>query len=103
MCQQLVGFFSCSVQRYRVIYLVIGGIRHFFVRAIYAGAGGIYQMLYALSAIVIGMTAGFQNVVKANQVAFDIGIRIGDGIAHACLCCQVYYYFWLVVGKDFFD
>lgn len=60
-------------------------------------------MLYALSAIVIGMTAGFQNVVKANKVTFDVGIRVGDGIAHACLCCQVYYYFRLVVGKDFVD
>ena len=60
-------------------------------------------MLYSLSAVVIGMTAGFQYVVKANQVAFDIGIRIGDGIAHACLCCQVYYYFGLVVGKNFVD
>lgn len=60
-------------------------------------------MLYSLSAIVIGVTAGFQNVVKANKVTFDVGIRVGDGIAYACLCCQVYYYFGLVVGKDFVD
>lgn len=58
-------------------------------------------MLYALGAVVIGVTAGFQYIVKANQVAFDISIRIGDGIAHASLCSQVYYYFRLVVGKDF--
>lgn len=44
-------------------------------------------MLYALSAVVIGMAAGFQNVVKANKVTFDVGIRVGDGIAHTCLCC----------------
>ena len=103
MCQQLVGFFSCCIQRYRVIYLVIGGIRHFFVGAIYAGAGGIYKMLYALGSVVIGVAAGFQYVVKANQVTFDVGIQVGDGITHACLCCQVYYYFRLVVGKDFVD
>ena len=60
-------------------------------------------MLYALGSVVIGVAAGFQYVVKANQVAFDIGIRIGDGIAHASLCSQVYYYFRLVVGKDFVD
>ena len=60
-------------------------------------------MLYALSAVVIGVAAGFQNVVKANKVTFDVGIRVGNGIAHACLCCQVYYYFRLVVGKDFVD
>lgn len=103
MCQQLVGFFGGSVQRYRVIYLVIGGIRHFFVGAIYAGAGSIYKMLYALGSVVIGVAAGFQYVVKANQVTFDVGIQVGDGITHACLCCQVYYYFWLIVGKDFVD
>lgn len=103
MCQQLVGFFGGSVQRYRVIYLVISGIRHFFVGAIYAGAGSIYKMLYALGSVVIGVAAGFQNVGKANQVTFDVCIRVGDEITHACLCCQVYYYFRLVVGKDFVD
>ena len=103
MCQQLVGFFGGSIQRYRIIYLVISGIRHFFIRAIHAGAGGIYKMLYALSAVVIGVAAGFQNIVKANKVTFDVGIRVGDGIAHTCLCCQVYYYFRLVVGKNFVD
>lgn len=29
--------------------------------------------------------------------------RTKHGIAHACLCCQVYYYFRLVFGKDFVD
>lgn len=60
-------------------------------------------MLYALGSVVIGVAAGFQYVVKANKVTFDVGILVGDGIAHACLCCQVYYYFRLVVGKDFVD
>lgn len=60
-------------------------------------------MLYALGSVVIGVAVGFQYVVKANKVTFDVGIRVGDGIAHACLRCQVYYYFRLVVGKDFVD
>ena len=60
-------------------------------------------MFYALGTVVIGVTAGFKDIVEANQVAFDVGIRVGDRIAHACLCCHVYYYFWLVVGKDFVD
>lgn len=60
-------------------------------------------MLYAPGSVVVGMTAGLENVVKTNQVTFNICIRIGDRIAHASLCCQVYYYFRLVVGKDFVD
>ena len=58
-------------------------------------------MLYALGTIVIRVAASFKDVIKTDEVAFDISIRIGNGIAHASLCSQVYYYFRLVVGKDF--
>ena len=46
-------------------------------------------MLHPCRPAVIGMAAGFEDVVKAGQVAFDIGVRVGDGIAHPCLCGEV--------------
>ena len=49
------------------------------------------------------VAAGLTNVVEADHIALNVGIRVGDGIAHTCLCCQVYYYFRLVVGKNFVD
>ncbi len=37
----------------------------------------------------IRMSASFQNIIEANQVAFHVSIRIGDRIAHTSLCCQI--------------
>ena len=53
--------------------------------------------------IIVTVSTGFQNVIKADEITFDVGIRIGNAVSDACLCCQVYYYFGLVVGKDFVD
>lgn len=60
-------------------------------------------MLHAARTVVVGMTASLQNVVKANQVTFNICIRIGDGIAHASLRRQIHHDARLVVSKNFVD
>ena len=60
-------------------------------------------MLYAACTVVVGMTAGLQYVVKANQVTFNICIRIGDRIAHASLRRQIHHDARLVIGKNFVD
>ena len=38
-----------------------------------------------------GMTARLQNIVKPDQIAFHIRIRIGDAVAHARLRRQIYH------------
>ena len=54
-------------------------------------------------AIIIRMAAGFQNVVKANQVTFDVGIRVGDGIANTSLSAQIDYNIRVILPKNTVD
>ena len=35
------------------------------------------------------MTAGFEDVVKADDVALDVGVRICDGVTHSCLSGEI--------------
>ena len=46
------------------------------------------------------MAAGFQNVVETDEVRFDIGVRVGDGVAHAGLCGKVDHDLRLVLLED---
>ena len=103
MGHQLVGFFGCGIQRYRVVYLIICGIRNFFVGSIYGRGGGIYQMLHTGFAVVIRMTAGFQDIVETDHVGLDIGVRVCDGIADASLSTKVYYNCRLVLCENLID
>ncbi len=47
-------------------------------------------MPYSCRAIVIGMAAGFQDVVETDEIAFDVSIRVRNGVANASLCCQIH-------------
>ncbi len=40
--------------------------------------------------VVVAVSTGFQNVVKPDEVTFDVGIRIGNAVSDTSLCCQVY-------------
>ena len=73
---------------------------HFLVRAIYGRTGGIYQVLYRSIPFIIGMSASLQDMIKANQICFYIGIRIRNGIANPRLCSQIYNDLWLVLTKN---
>ena len=46
------------------------------------------------------IATGFQNIVEANKVGFDIYIRIGDTVPDTGLCRQVDDHFRLRFGKD---
>ena len=46
------------------------------------------------------MAAGFEDVVEADEVRFDIGVRVGDGVAHAGLCGKVDHDLRLVLLED---
>ena len=49
------------------------------------------------------MAARFENVIEADEVRFDIGVRIGDGVAHTSPGCTVDYDLRLVLLEDAID
>ena len=49
------------------------------------------------------MTAGFQNVIEANHVALDVGIRVGNGVANASLGTQIDHNIRMVLLKNAVD
>ena len=56
-------------------------------------------MLHALAAVV-RMPAGLQNVVKADEVGLDVGIRICNGIPDPCLRGKIYHKLRLLLSKQ---
>ena len=60
-------------------------------------------MIYAFFSVIIGMTAGFENIVEADHVGLNICIWICNGVAYTSLCSEVYYDIWLMFSKDFID
>ena len=49
------------------------------------------------------VSASLQNIVETNQVALDVRARVGDRIAHTCLCSQVHNYSKLLLCKELVD
>ena len=85
MSQELVGFFCGRVEGDRVVDFVFHCEGHFFVAAVYGRTGGVDQVLDACRSVVIGVAAGFKNVVEPDQVALNVDVRVIDGVADACL------------------
>ena len=94
MSHQLVALLRGGVEAYGVVHLVVCRIRHFLVAAIYGRGRGIDQMFHFV------MTACFKDVVETDEVALDIGVWVGDAVAHACLGGEVDHYGYLVFGED---
>lgn len=46
------------------------------------------------------VAAGLKDVVETDEVALDVGVGIGDAVAHACLGGQVDDYGYTVVRED---
>ncbi len=82
---QLVGFLGGGVQTHRVVHRVALLERHLRVAAVHAGAGRVDQVPHALRA------AAFQHVTEAGEVALEVGVRVGDGVTHTGLRCQVHH------------
>ena len=49
---------------------------------------------------VIGVSAGFQNIVETDQVGLNVHIRMIYGIADACLGSQIYHHIEPVFRKE---
>lgn len=45
------------------------------------------------------VAAGLEDVVESDKVALDVGVGVGDAVAHACLGGQVDDYCYLVFGE----
>ena len=49
------------------------------------------------------VTAGFQNVVEADYIAFDVSIWVSDGVSHTRLCAEVDHDVRVVLLEDAVD
>ena len=74
-----------------MIHFVIGAEGNLGVAAVNGGGRGIDQVHHAFGAAVIGVAAGFQNVVEADEVGFDIYVGVGNGVPYAGLGYQIDY------------
>ena len=94
MGHQLVALLRGGVEAHGVVYLVVCRIGHLLIAAIDGRGRGIDQMFHFVVA------ARLENVVESDEVALDIGVGVGDAVAHACLGGQVDHYCYLVFGED---
>ena len=94
MGHQLVALLGGGVEAYGVVHLVVCRIGHLLVAAIYGRGRGIDQMFHFVVA------ARLEDVVETDEVALDIGVGVGDAVAHACLGGEVDDYCYLVFGEN---
>lgn len=94
MGHQLVALLRGGVEAHGVVYLVVCRIGHLLIAAIDGRGRGIDQMLHFVVA------ARLEDVVESDEVALDIGVGVGDAVAHACLGGQVDDYGYTVVRED---
>ena len=85
---ELVALLGGGVQRDWVIDFVVGGVRDLLVAAVHAGGARVHEVLDF--AFFGALAACFQDVVESDEVALDVGIRVCDGIADACLGGEVH-------------
>ncbi len=88
MGHELVALFGGGVQRYGVIDFVVGGVGDLLVAAIDAGGTGVNEVFDF--AFLGASAAGFEDIVEADEIALDIGVRVRDGIADAGLGGEVH-------------
>jgi hypothetical protein len=94
MGHQLIALLRGGVEAHGVVHLVVCRIRHLLVAAIDGRGRGIDQMLHLVVA------TGLEDVVESDEVALDIGVGVGDAVAHACLGGEVDDYGYMVVHED---
>ena len=97
MGHELVALLGGGIKAHGIVHTVIRRERHLLVAAIDAGAAGIDQMLNGI------VTAGFEDVVEANDVALDIDIWILDAISHTGLGGKVDHNIEVVFLEELID
>ena len=94
MGHQLVALLGGGIEAHGVVHLVVCRIRHLLIAAIDGRGRGIDQMFHFVVA------ARLKDVVESDEVALDVGVGVGDAVAHACLGGEVDHYCYLVFGED---
>lgn len=89
--QEFVRFFGGRVEGDRMVHFIVGAEGDLGIAAVHRGGGGVDQVLHTLGASVIGVTAGFQNIVEADEVGFDVHVGVSNGVAHPGLGSQVHH------------
>ena len=97
MRHQFVTLLGSGIKTDRIIHFVIGAIRDFGVTAINGTGRGIHKVLYPTLPIIITVTAGFKNIVKTDEVTFDVSIGIGNTVAYTRLRCKIDYHVKTVI------
>lgn len=92
---QFVGFLCGGVQADRVVHFVVRRERHPRVGTVDAGTAGIDQVLDFVVA------AALQNIAKTNQIALDVGVRVGQRVTHASLRGEMDDALEIFFGKQF--
>ena len=95
--KELVALLGSRIQAHGIVHPVVSAERDFLVPAVDAAGTGVDQVLHPLVSEIPGragndvirVPAGLQDVVEADHVALDIGIRILDAIADTGLSSQV--------------
>ena len=85
MGHEFVGFFRGGIETHGMIDVVVNGEGHLGVAAVNGTGGGEDEMGDAVVA------AAFQDVQESGKVAVEIGVGIGQGVAHARLGGQMDY------------
>lgn len=85
---ELVALFGGCVQGNRVVHFIVGGVGDLLVAAIDAGGTGVDEVFDF--AFLGASAAGFEDIVEADEVALDVGVRVRDGIADAGLGGEVH-------------
>lgn len=95
MRHQFVALLRGGIEGYRIVHLVVCGVRHLLIAAIDRGGRGIDQMLDLV------VTAGLQDIIEADKVALNVSIGIGYAVADSCLSGKVHDNGNLVFREDF--
>src|SRR5579884_874779 len=94
MGHELVGLLAGGIETEGVVYVVMHGKGYLRIRAVDGGGRGEYEMPDT------GMAAAFQDVEEADDVAFDIDVRIFPRVPHARLGRELDHRVDLVIGKE---
>jgi len=93
---EFVSLLRGGVQTYRVIYVLMDRERHRGVRAVDGTGRGKYEMRH------VRVTASFENVDKAVEIAVHVRVGVLEAVTHTRLCGQVNNAVEYVTGEKFF-
>ena len=95
--EEFVALFGGGVEGDGIIDFVVGAEGDFGIAAVDGAAGGVDEVFGGVVA------AGFEDVVEADEVGFDVGVGVVDAVANASLGGEVDDNVGLVLGKQLVD